>query len=103
MILNITFEQITADIEVDFGEEAEGFDIALDEQNDKLDVDFGEVTEVPPEDIAVYDGEYEVNPTFEDQILQTSGTFMQEDVVVEQILVREVSNNAGGITVIIGG
>lgn len=39
---------------------------------------------------------------FLDQILQTAHTFVQENIVIEKIPYTEVSNTAGGTTVIIG-
>lgn len=53
---------------------------------------------VPP-----YTGETRVTPGFEEITLATKNLRMQDDVVVEQIPITEVSNPAGGITFIIGG
>ncbi len=50
-----------------------------------------------------YTGEYEVDPTFEEQILQTQDKMMLEDVTVHAIEVSRVSNPSGGKTVYIGG
>ena len=49
-----------------------------------------------------YQGEYTVKPTFEAQVLPTVETTMKENLVVEAIPYREIENEAGGTTVIIG-
>lgn len=49
-----------------------------------------------------YDGEYEVTPSTEEQILKTANKSLNEDIKVKNIPYFEVSNNAGGITVTIG-
>lgn len=54
----------------------------------------------PPE----YTGEYVVTPKArEDQILETKGKQMAENVTVKEIPVYRVSNNSGGQTVYIAG
>ena len=53
-------------------------------------------------DAESYEGEYEVTPTVEKQTLQTAKKIMKEDVTVKEIPYAEVSNPAGGTTVIIG-
>ena len=51
-----------------------------------------------------YDGEYVVTPKArEDQILETKGKQMAENVTVKEIPVYRVSNNSGGQTVYIAG
>lgn len=50
-----------------------------------------------------YSGRYHVVPMANvDQILRTNDKVMEEDMVIEKIPYAEVSNNAGGTTVIIG-
>lgn len=50
-----------------------------------------------------YSGQYSVTPrAFFDAILRTKDKVLEENIVVEQIPYTEVSNNAGGTTVIIG-
>lgn len=49
-----------------------------------------------------YEGEYEVTPKVEEQVLPTKGKGMKEDVTVKAIPVFEVSNEHG-TTFIIGG
>ena len=51
----------------------------------------------------VYDGEYEVDPSFDTQVLQTRRKLMENDLTVNAIEVSRVSNQYGGKTVYIGG
>lgn len=102
MILNVTFEQISADIAVVLEEPSVELEIQLD-SNDDFNVNFGETTEIMPDDVPVYEGPHEVNPTFQDQILDTSGLLLENDITIEPIPLARVSNNSGGMTVIIGG
>ena len=91
MILNVTFEQIAADLQVQFDAE------------DDFGVGFGEVSEIPPEDLPTYEGVHQIIPSFNDQLLDTSGLLVEEDIKIEAIPIVRVSNNSGGKTVIIGG
>lgn len=50
-----------------------------------------------------YDGDYQVNPKFAEQVLETKDKLMQENVTVNPIEVARVSNPSGGTTVYIGG
>lgn len=53
--------------------------------------------------VDAYDGEYTVEPSLEsDIVLETKNQRMRENVTVLQIPQYEVSNEAGGITFIIG-
>lgn len=49
-----------------------------------------------------YEGEYEVNPTFNKQELNTRGAILQENIVVNSISVNKSANSSGGNTVVIG-
>lgn len=49
-----------------------------------------------------YDGEYEVTPSTEEQVLKTANKSLNEDIKIKTIPYFEVSNNAGGTTVTIG-
>lgn len=51
----------------------------------------------------IYDGAYEVTPSFEGQTLPTATKVMAHDVTVDPITVSSVSNTSGGNTVYIGG
>lgn len=78
-----------AELEVEFSE------------NVPLDVDMGQVIEVPT--APPYRGEYEVVPkVYTEQTLPTSGKLLGRDVLVHKIPQFEVSNNSGGKTLIIG-
>lgn len=91
MILDIVFEQISTKLPVSFS------------TDDVFTVDFGEVSELSPADLPSYAGSYQVNPSFLDQMLETAGLMMRENMTIKQIPIAEVSNNSGGVTVIIGG
>ena len=78
-----------ADLEVEFAE------------NVPLDVDMGQVMEVPT--APSYGGEYEVVPkVYTEQTLPTSGKLLGRDVLIHKIPQFEVSNGSGGKTLIIG-
>ena len=49
-----------------------------------------------------YEGEYDVNPTFNKQDLNTRGAILQENIVVNSISVNKSANSSGGNTVVIG-
>ena len=49
-----------------------------------------------------YEGEYDVNPTFNKQELNTMGAILQENIVVNSISVNKSANSSGGNTVVIG-
>lgn len=91
MILGKTTAQVTAELQVQFDEE------------DVFDVSFGELIEIPPEELPTYEGTHSIVPSFADQLLDTSGLLVEEDIKIEAIPLVRVSNNSGGMTVIIGG
>lgn len=62
-------------------------------------VNVGGTIKIEPEH---YDGEYEVTPSIEPQVLETNQKFMDDDVTVKKIPYAEVTNTANGITVTIG-
>lgn len=49
-----------------------------------------------------FDGEYEIIPKVETQILETEGKIMEENLMIKEIPYYEVSNSSG-YTVYIGG
>jgi len=51
----------------------------------------------------IYDGEYVVDPSFDQQTLQTKNKTMEDDVTVNAIMVSRTTNLSGGYTVYIGG
>lgn len=70
-------------------------------ENVPLDVDVGQVIEVPT--APPYKGEYEVIPKFTEEVLKTKNKLMKDNVLVYPIEVARVSNPSGGTTVYIGG
>ena len=54
-------------------------------------------------DYEIYDGTYEVSPTFELQTLKTKDNAMKENIDIKPISITETPNPSGGFTVIIGG
>ena len=54
-------------------------------------------------DIEVYDGQTVVNPTFEQQSLNTKNKRVSENINILPIEVTRLQNSAGGNTIIIGG
>ena len=103
MIVKIDFTEIASEMLIDFEETDLSFDMGLSESETQIDMDFGEITEVPAGDIETFDGPYAVRPALVDQTLETEGLLMRQDVTVEQIPIYIVSNNSGGNTVVIGG
>ena len=53
-------------------------------------------------DLPDYEGEYEIYPTVEDQVLDTTLRTMRNDLTVKAISYVEEANPAGGYTAIIG-
>ena len=49
-----------------------------------------------------YDGEYEITPIVEEQVLETRQKVMVEDLTIQAIPFYETSNTTGGTTVYIG-
>lgn len=70
-------------------------------EDDEIEVDYLDilVVEDTPDQ---YEGEYIINPKFEEQIFGTKDKQMKENVVIEPISVVKTSNTSGGKTVIIG-
>lgn len=50
-----------------------------------------------------YDGEYDVIPSVDQQILGTKNKYMIKDVTIREIPFYSVSNSSNGETIIIGG
>lgn len=54
--------------------------------------------------IPIYNDEYEVIPlAFQETVLDTTGKYMQRDIIIKEIPYYETSNLGGGITVYIAG
>ena len=71
-------------------------DISLSGQDNTLDmtIEHGSGGKLP-----VYDGEYEVIPKVDAQLLETKNKSMTNDVQIQAIPYSEVSNPEGGVTV----
>lgn len=54
-------------------------------------------------DVDIYEGEYEIAPSFDSQTLETRNKTLTEDILVKAIEVQTVTNLSGGKTVYIGG
>jgi hypothetical protein len=62
----------------------------------------GKVKSAETKPLPEYEGEYVIDPKFEDITLETKKKSLYDDVTVKAITTLEVDNEAGGITVIIG-
>lgn len=51
----------------------------------------------------IYEGEYEVDPSFDQQTLLTKNKTLENNVTVNPIMVSRTTNLSGGYTVYIGG
>lgn len=60
------------------------------------------VTSIVDRNKEAYEGEYILNPTFEEQVLPTKNKQMSDDLTIHAIKVERVANESGGKTVIIG-
>lgn len=79
--------------------EVSSFDVSFRDDT-KFEIDFGETREIIP---SPYEGEYEADPSFEEQIFRTAQKTMASDFKVNAIEVSRVSNPFGGKTIYIGG
>ena len=88
-------------IDVIFSESIQSFTPKIEELDQMLDADFGQVQEVTVIDGVPYEGEYAVTPKVESQVLPTRNKFMLDDVTIKEVPVFRVSNTSGGTTVYI--
>lgn len=78
-----------------------GFALGFNDRNGfGVDLDF--TVNVGITDIPCYEGDYEVTPKVNAQILSTAKTFLKEDLTVKSIPFFKVSNTSGGNTIYIG-
>lgn len=87
---------------VKFEEIERFFPISFESVEQSIQVGFTDVQEVRVMP-SVYDGDYEVTPKFQSQVLSTKGKSLVDDVSVKAISVSRTSNPSGGTTVYIGG
>jgi hypothetical protein len=88
-------------VDVEFKEIKGEFDLQLNESESSFDAIF-EHYQGGTDAVEAYDGEYEVTPSFSEQTLPTQQKLLEKDMKIEKIPYAEVTNNSGGITVIIG-
>lgn len=69
-------------------------------ENDSFSASFGQVQYIHVEE--TYSGDYEVIPKFEDQVFDTDGKVMEDDMTVRAISIVQTTNQQGGKTVVIG-
>ena len=50
-----------------------------------------------------YEGDYDIIPAVDEQVLSTKEKTMRDDLVIQEIPVYKTTNTSGGYTVIIGG
>lgn len=66
----------------------------------RIDAEIGR----PKGDYAKYTGEYEVTPKIDEEtVLDTAHKVLSDNVTVREVPMYEVTNEAGGNTLIIGG
>ena len=58
---------------------------------------------VPLQEYEDYQGSYDVTPMVTSQRLETADKHMLDDVLIRTIPTKEIDNNAGGTTFVIGG
>lgn len=77
-------------------------DVVASSGDSGIDVDTGTICRVSDTpDIESYKGSYQVTPKFSEQVLQTRGKQLSDDVVVKPIQIHETTNSSGGTTVYI--
>lgn len=57
--------------------------------------EFDKFTEVSAQEYPYYDGEYEVTPSVDEQILETKDTVMLDDLTIKSVPYYETSNISG--------
>lgn len=75
-------------------------DVQFEKKNVTFDSQFEGVVKVR-EDVSPYEGDYEVTPKVNEQVLPTAQKFMTNDVTINGIPIYRVTNNSGGTTIYI--
>ena len=90
-------------IRVNFSSSNVKLDAKLNETDERVGANFGEVQTVT-EYVGgeLYQGEYEITPKVEAQTLLTAKKVLERNVTIKKIPYAEVQNNANGKTVTIG-
>lgn len=68
-----------------------------------LDMALGSAIQVTYLTGDIYEGEYVVDPSFDEQTLLTKNKTLEDNVTVNPIMVSRTTNIGGGYTVYIGG
>ena len=50
-----------------------------------------------------YTEDYEIETTFEDQVISTKGKYLRNNITIKKVPVSTVGNDSGGYTLNIGG
>ena len=85
---SVVFNLNSKRLAVKFNESAKAFRVAFDSLQ----------TATVRKDAEYYEGEYEITPTVEGEVLPTAHKLMQDDLTVKAIPVYSVGNTAGGNT-----
>lgn len=113
MNLSVEFEEIKQSFDADFGEVIDNTRKPIIEpltvtENGEYHVNANAdgfnpvIVDVIGGNVAEYKGNYEVTPAITAQVLETARKVMRDDVTVKEIPYAEVTNPAGGTTIIIG-
>ena len=78
------------------------FNVSFKEQNQAFSTSFSNTQVILDVQDKVYEGDYEITPKVESQIMKTQGLMMKDDVSIKSIPCFKVSNEYGGETVWIG-
>lgn len=90
-------------LDVKFKEIDQKFNVNFKEVNQKFNVGFGQYVGGSKPEAERYTGDYVVTPSFEADELATKDKVLTDNVTIEAISVKKISNTTGGNTVIIGG
>lgn len=88
-------------VDIDFSTNTFEFDLDYASEMDLESFDNVQVVRLKPSEMPNYEGNYEVTPKMESQILETKAKYMKDDVTVHAVPVRKTRNSSGGFTVYI--
>lgn len=87
-------------LHVNFEENSQTIYTKFIETSCNFNINFGEVFLIPTGD--KYEGDYEVTPRVSEQVLETKGLVMKDDITIFEIPKVQVLNIKNGYTVTIG-
>lgn len=90
-------------VDLDIEISTEEYDLELEQSEESFEVDLDNSYAINQIVGDRYEGEYVVDPDFEQNILPTRNKTLIRDITVNAIEVSRVSNHSGGMTVYIGG